>query len=123
MSWVHGVRRDDNRNRQTCCHSDVVFRRSVSKPCIHEGQIVGGRESHDDGDFAPIQTGNVGQVDADSGCNSGDDSDDSGKGALLDNETASSAAMQARRTWGSGSTTAFWLRNDTDDLGVECAHV
>lgn len=92
----------------------------MSKPCIHEGQIISGRESPDGGDFAPIQTDSVGQVDGDSGCNSGDDSDGSGKGALFDNETASSAAMQARRTWGSGSTAAFWLRNDTDDLDVEC---
>lgn len=84
-----------------CC-SVVVFRRSVSKPCIHEGQIVSGRESLDDGDFAPVQPGSVGQVDGDSGCNSGDESDGSGKGALLDNETASSAAMQARRSCGAG---------------------
>lgn len=92
------MQRGDKRIRQTCSCSGVVFRRSVSKPCIREGQIVNGRESPDDGDFGPIQTSSVGQADGDSGCNSGDDSDGSGKGALLDNETASSAAMQARRT-------------------------
>lgn len=60
--------------------------------------MVSGRESSDDGDSAPIQIGGGCQVDGDSG----DDSDGSGKGALLDNETASSAAMQARTSKGAG---------------------
>lgn len=47
-------------------------------------------------DAAPTKKGSLYHFDEDSGCASGDESDDSGKGALLDDETAASAALQAR---------------------------
>lgn len=47
-------------------------------------------------DGAATRRGSLCHFDEDSGCASGDDSDDSGKGALLDDETAASAALQAR---------------------------
>lgn len=65
-------------------------------PCIEEGQAVTGHQSSLGHDSARTHTCSLGQMDEDSGCNSGDDSDYSGKGALLDNETATSAAIQAR---------------------------
>lgn len=76
--------------------SVVCFRRSVFKPCIEEGQAFTGHESSLGADSARIRTGSPGQADGDSGYNSGDSSDCSGKGALLDNETPASAAIQAR---------------------------
>lgn len=64
------------------------------KPCIEEGQTFTGHESLEGDDSARIHTRSFGQENGDSGCNSGEDSDDSGKGALLDNETATSSAIQ-----------------------------
>lgn len=61
-------------------------------PCIEEGQAFTGHESSEAHDPARSRTRSFGHVDGDS--NSGEDSDDSGKGALLDNETATSAAIQ-----------------------------
>lgn len=72
------------------------FRRSVFNPCIEEGQAFTGHESSLGHDSARTHTCSPGQADGDSGYNSGDDSDCSGKGALLDNETPTSAAIQAR---------------------------
>lgn len=73
----------------------LPLRRNVFNSSIREGQAV-----NEDGSSAtnhsPGGTASVRQIDGDSGCNSGDDSDDSTEGALLDDETAASAAMQAR---------------------------
>lgn len=44
----------------------------------------------------PNHSGSLNEADMDSAYNSGDDSDDSSKGPLVDDETAASAAMQAR---------------------------
>ena len=77
--------------------SDVVgFRRNLFNPCIEEGQSFTEHESSQGHDSARSRTFSEGQVDGDS--NSGDDSEYSGKEALLDNETATSAAIQARAT-------------------------
>lgn len=76
--------------------SVVRFRRNVFNPCIEEGHAFTGHESSLGHDSARTRTCSRGQMDGDSGYNSGDDSDCSGKGAFLDNETATSAAIQAR---------------------------
>ncbi len=80
----------------------IVFgnrRRNVFNPCIEEGQAFTGHEPSQGYGSARARTCSVGQVDGDSSaCNSGDDSDYSGKEGLLDNETAASAAIQARAT-------------------------
>lgn len=67
-------------------------------PCIEEGQAFTEHESSSSLGHNSARTRNCspGQVDGDSGYNSGDDSDCSGKGGLLDNETPASAAIQAR---------------------------
>lgn len=65
-------------------------------PCIEEGQAFTECESSMGHDSARVRNCSPGQVDGDSGYNSGEDSDCSGKGALLDNETPTSAAIQAR---------------------------
>lgn len=46
-------------------------------------------------DAVSTRKGSLCHFDEDSGCASGDESVDSGKGALLDDETAASAALQA----------------------------
>lgn len=68
-------------------------------PCIEEGHAVTGLESRDGHDLTRTRACSLMQADGESSnCSSGDDSDGSGKGALLDNETATSAAVQARST-------------------------
>ncbi|CAN0504825.1 unnamed protein product, partial [Ectocarpus sp. 8 AP-2014] len=71
--------------------------RNVNNPCIEEGQAFAEEEESSLAHDSPrVRTCSLGLVGADSSvCSSGDDSDDSGNGPLLDNETAASAAIQA----------------------------
>ncbi|CAM9107710.1 unnamed protein product, partial [Ectocarpus fasciculatus] len=71
--------------------------RNVNNPCIEEGQTFAEEESSSLAHDSPrARTCSLGLVGEDSSvCSSGDDSDDSGNGPLLDNETAASAAIQA----------------------------
>eukprot|EP00903_Cladosiphon_okamuranus_P019656 g18070.t4 len=68
--------------------------RSVFDPCIEEGQACTEHDFSPGDESAPTRTYSPGQVDGDRDYKSGD-SDSSGNGALLDNETPTSAAIQA----------------------------
>lgn len=72
----------------------------MNNPCIEEGQAFAEEESSSSLAHDPprARTCSLGLVGEDSSvCSSGDDSDDSGNGPLVDNETAASAAIQVTR--------------------------
>lgn len=78
-----------------CARNNCWIRRNVFNPFIRKGRVRTGDDLSEGEDAAPTKKGSLCHFDEDSGCASGDESDDSGKGALLDDETAASAALQA----------------------------